>query len=221
MSTAPNKNVYRVLIIDDTVGIHEDIKKILADSEPNKLESLEAEVLSQKPKEHKDEARFNIDSAYQGEDGVKCVLKALGEANPYALVFLDMRMPPGIDGLETMKRLWQLDTDLQIVICTAFSDYSWEQIAAASGPTARLVILRKPFEPIEVRQLAHALTEKWRLEKLSRRHAGELEHMVVERTKELADSQMVFQLILEEKIQEAKRRGIEPTRSINARPSHQ
>jgi two-component system, NtrC family, sensor kinase len=214
-TTAHAQNVYRVLIIDDTVGIHEDIRKILADPPPNKLESLEAEVLSQKaPVQAAATARFTIDSAYQGEEGVKCVLKALGDANPYALVFLDMRMPPGIDGLETMKRLWQLDTDLQIVICTAYSDYSWEQITAASGPTARLVILRKPFEPIEVTQLAHALTEKWRLEKLARHHAGELEHMVVERTKELAESQMVFQLILDEKIEDARRRITEQPKPL-------
>lgn len=199
------QNTYRILIIDDTVGIHEDIRKILAEPAPDALESLEEAVLSKKAPARPPMARFEIDSAYQGEEGVVCVRKSLTEGRPYALVFLDMRMPPGIDGLETMHQLWQIDTELQIVICTAFSDYTWEQITATTGPSSRLVILRKPFEPIEVVQLAHAMTEKWRLEKQSRRHAGELEHIVVERTRELAESQMVFQLILEEKIQEAKR----------------
>ena len=203
--SAPSQNSYRILVIDDTVGIHEDIRKILADHVPTGLEAFEEEVLSHKAPVKTSAVNFQIDSAYQGEEGVALVMRSLAEVKPYALVFLDMRMPPGIDGLETMKRLWQIDPELQIVICTAFSDYSWEQIHAASGATTRLVILRKPFEPIEVTQLAHALTEKWRVEKQTRRQTGDLEHMVIERTKELADSQMVFHLILEEKIQEAKR----------------
>jgi CheY-like chemotaxis protein len=201
------KSTYRILVIDDTVGIHEDIRKILAEPSPDTLASLEELVLAKKAAPRAPVARFEIDSAYQGEEGVECVRKSLTEGRPYALVFLDMRMPPGIDGLETMRHLWQIDTELQIIICTAFSDYTWEQITATTGPSSRLVILRKPFEPIEVTQLAHAMTEKWRLEKQARRHTGELEHIVVERTKELAESQMVFQLILEEKIQETKRRA--------------
>lgn len=203
--SAPRPNVFRVLIIDDTEAIHQDIRKVLAPSALDELESLEEELLSHPAPVRASTSRFEIDSAYQGDEGVGLVNRALEDGRPYALVFLDMRMPPGMDGLETMRQLWQLDTGLQIVICTAFSDYSWDQIAATTGPTARVVILRKPFEPIEVNQLAHALTEKWRLEKEARRHAGELERRVSERTKELAESQIVFHVLLEEKIQEAKR----------------
>lgn len=172
------------------------------------MDELEEAVLAKKPAAHPAACHFEIDSAFQGEDGIECVRQAVADRRPYALVFLDMRMPPGMDGLQTMRQLWKLDTDLQIVICTAFSDYTWDQIVATTGPTARLVILRKPFEPIEVTQLAHTLTEKWRLEKQARYHAGELQDMLVERTKELAESQMVFQLILEEKIQEIKRHAV-------------
>lgn len=202
--SAPTQNAYRILIIDDTVAIHDDIRKILTEPSHERLNDLEEAVLAIKPPSTDHACHFEIDSAFQGEEGIELVRQAIAARRPYALVFLDMRMPPGIDGLDAMRQLWKIDTDLQIVICTAFSDYSWNQIVATTGPTARLVILRKPFEPIEVTQLAHALTEKWRLERQARRHAGELQDMLVERTKELAESQMVFQLILEEKIQETR-----------------
>src|SRR6185503_19326859 len=85
----------------------------------------------------------------------------LREGRRFATAFVDVRMPPGMDGLQTIKRLWQVDPDLQVVICTAFSDYSFEQIIQELGNTDRLLILKKPFDPVEVRQLAGALSEKW------------------------------------------------------------
>ena len=72
-------------------------------------------------------------------------------------------MPPGWDGVETIEKLWQVDSELQTVICTAFADYSWQEMVARLGRSDRLLILKKPFDPIEVRQLASALTEKWNL----------------------------------------------------------
>ena len=91
------------------------------------------------------------------------VLQARKEGLPYAMVFLDVRMPPGWDGIETAQKLWEADPDLQIVLCTAYSDYSWQETVAALGRTDRLLILKKPFDRVEVCQLASALTEKWNL----------------------------------------------------------
>lgn len=205
-SSAPNSNSFRVLVIDDDPGIHEDIRKILTVSQNSALEKLEQEVLDTKAPVGPPMAQFEIDSAFQGEEGVECVRRAREENRPYALVFLDMRMPPGIDGRETIAKLWNIDSDLQVVICTAFSDYTWQQIAATTGSTTRVVILKKPFEPIEVLQLAHALTEKWLQEQGTRRFIGELENLVVERTQVLEDAQTVLHLIVEETIENAKRR---------------
>ena len=83
------------------------------------------------------------------------------EGRPYALAFVDIRMPPGIDGVETTARLWKADPDLQVVLCSAYADYSWEEVARRLGINQRLLILRKPFDNIEVRQMAHALAQKW------------------------------------------------------------
>ena len=79
------------------------------------------------------------------------------------MVTVDVRMPPGWDGIETTQKLWEVDPDLQVVICSAYSDYSWDEIIAKLGNSDRLLFLKKPFDAMEILQLANALTEKWRL----------------------------------------------------------
>ncbi|MGB0330899.1 MAG: ATP-binding protein, partial [Planctomycetota bacterium] len=78
-----------------------------------------------------------------------------------AVAFVDVRMPPGIDGVQTIKRLWEIDPNIQCVICSAFSDYSWQQMIDELGHTDKLLILKKPFDPTEICQIASAFTEKW------------------------------------------------------------
>jgi len=124
------------------------------------------------------------------------VQAALGSRRPYALAFVDVRMPPGWDGIETSARIWQVDPDLQIVICTAFADYSWDDMVDKLGATDRLVILKKPFEAIEVLQLASALTEKWRLQQEAKHELEHLETLVRERTRVLEETNAKLTLAL-------------------------
>ncbi len=91
------------------------------------------------------EARFEVDSAFQGKEGLQKVQAALAEGDPYALAFVDMRMPPGWDGIETIGHLWEADPQLQVVICTAYSDYSWNDMHRHLGNSDSLLILKKPF----------------------------------------------------------------------------
>ena len=91
------------------------------------------------------------------------VEQAVAAGKPYALAFVDMRMPPGWDGVETIEHIWKVDPEIQVVICTAFSDHPWHRIAARLGKSDRLLILRKPFDAVEVEQLASSLTHKWNL----------------------------------------------------------
>ena len=155
-----------ILIIDDTPAIHEDYRKILT---PDSLESIEFDELagelfgSDSPVEPK--TKFRLDSAMQGQEGLAYVEDALRDGWRYALAFVDMRMPPGWDGVETIRRIWAVDPQLQIVVCTAYSDHSWANMAAELGVTDRLMILKKPFDSIEVLQMAHALAAKWRYAK--------------------------------------------------------
>ncbi|HEX8823738.1 MAG TPA: ATP-binding protein, partial [Archangium sp.] len=178
MSTGPSAPVPRVLIIDDTPSIHQDFHLILSGrkdgaplDEMSEMEVALFGVESPRPKGHS----FEVDSALQGEEGIERVCAALKEGRPYSVAFVDVRMPPGMDGVETIERLWREDPDLQVVLCSAYTDYSWEQVAQRLGISQRLLILRKPFDSIEVRQIAHALAEKWELLRRDRRRMQELE----------------------------------------------
>ena len=153
---------HRILVIDDNAAIHEDIRKILALPKTGSasFEDQDA-LLFGKPAEAASSASFEIDSALQGQEGLELVRKSLEADRPYALAFVDVRMPPGWDGVETIGRIWQIYPELQVVICTAYSDYSWEDITRKFGHSDNVLILKKPFDNIEVLQMAHALTKKW------------------------------------------------------------
>jgi CheY-like chemotaxis protein len=125
---------------------------------------------------------FEIDSAYQGQEGLDLIGKSLLEDRPYSLAFVDVRMPPGLDGVQTTRMIWGKYPDLQVVMCTAFSDYPWEEILLILGYSDRMVILKKPFDNIEVLLLAIAMTEKWRLHQQSKLHVEELKMVLEERT---------------------------------------
>ncbi len=192
----------RVLIVDDNRAIHDEYRKILeVDMERfTGIEALEVQLFTQTNEETTPE--FNIDSAYQGQEGLEKVRLALKTNRPYRIAFVDMRMPPGWDGLETIGLLLKEDPKLQVVLCTAYTDYSWEEIVDKVGETDRLFILKKPFETIEVRQLAHALNRRWVLKEqaeykfnemtsLIRSNAEALEVANAQLRKEMADRERV------------------------------
>jgi signal transduction histidine kinase len=180
----------RILVVDDNRAIHEDFRKILGsmDRGEDALAAISADIFgtaSSAGAPVLPAPRFEMDSTYQGEEGLAAVVRARAEGRPYAMAFVDMRMPPGWDGLETVTKLWEAQSDLQVVICTAFSDYSWHEIFKKLAYSDRLLILRKPFDAIEVQQLAAALTEKWRLTQQFRLMIGGLETKVQDRTAQL------------------------------------
>ncbi|HEU5077666.1 MAG TPA: ATP-binding protein [Opitutaceae bacterium] len=197
MISDQSKNHFRVLIVDDSRNIHDDFHKVLAPPPENTIADLEAELFGDAPAVVAPRIRFTVDSAFQGEEGVAMVAAAAESQMPYALAFVDMRIPPGMDGLGTIAKLWNIDPHLQVVICSAYSDYSWSEIIARLGQNDRLVILRKPFDNIEVLQLAHALTEKWSLQQRVKSHLDDLEKLISDRTRELHESQRLFRQILE------------------------
>jgi signal transduction histidine kinase/response regulator of citrate/malate metabolism len=181
----PNKN-RRILIIDDNRAIHEDFRKILRPRvSAELLAEAEADIFGDAASAPPQSTDFNLDSAYQGQEGVELARKAAASGQPYALAFVDMRMPPGWDGLTTTIKLWEVEPDLQIVICSAYSDYSWDDLITKIGQSDRLVILKKPFDNVEVLQLSLALTEKWHLLQQSRLKLETLQRAVAERTAEL------------------------------------
>src|SRR6185369_4277010 len=125
---------HRILIVDDNPAIHEDFRKVLISGHARNtaLEQVES-VLFNQPMSRSVSGRFRLDSAYQGQEALDKVASSLAEGQPFAVAFVDVRMPPGWDGIETIERFWDVDPELQCVICTAYSDYSWEKVSTRLG----------------------------------------------------------------------------------------
>ncbi len=161
-ATAPE----RVLVIDDNLSIHDDFRKVLGGEDASDATiDQAAALLFRRPAKAAKTLAVQLDFASQGQEGLARVEAALKAERPYALAFVDIRMPPGWDGIETISRLWSAQPDLQVVICTAFSDYSWEEMDRRLGQSDRFLILKKPFDNVEVRQLAASLATRARLER--------------------------------------------------------
>jgi CheY-like chemotaxis protein len=186
MNTSPIQPGNRILVIDDNASIHEDFRKILGPGQDqNAGLALVKEQMLGENSAASPRSDFVIDSAFQGQEGLAMARLAAKEGNPYALAFVDVRMPPGWDGVETIGQLWKCCPELQIVVCSAYSDYSWEEMIHQLGHSPNLVVLQKPFDNIEVLQLAHALTEKWRLNRKLQSQMDDLDTLVRRRTSEL------------------------------------
>ncbi len=186
MTSAGEPLIHRVLTIDDNPAIHEDFKKILS-RDPNADTALAAEealLLGDMLPQNAD-SRLELCSALQGAAGVELARRARAEGRPFAVAFVDMRMPPGWDGLKTIEELWKVDPDVQVVICSAYTEYRWSELRSRLGASDRLLVLKKPFESIEVQQAASSLCRKWHNERMLRRHVEDLEHVIAARTKGL------------------------------------
>lgn len=180
----------RILLVDDNIAIHEDFKQILKVENIQKdVEqiALENDLFHDKKGEPAEvsKIRYDIDDAYQGEEAIEMVDTAAANGVPYALIFMDVRMPPGIDGLQTIQRIWEKHPNIEMVICTAHSDYSWEDIMSMFGTTDHLLFIKKPFNSVSIKQIALTMTTKWELDCQNKEHIATLESRIAERTKEL------------------------------------
>jgi diguanylate cyclase (GGDEF)-like protein len=176
----------RVLIIDDNPTIHRDFEKVLVHELFEDVSMTAAErILFGVEASRPQHPHFELSFALQGVEGVELARQRLLDRKPFALAFIDMRMPPGWDGLETIEKLWAVDPDVQVVVCSAHSDYDWTDFIERLGHSDKLLILKKPFEPIEVLQCASALTRKWQDAQILRRHVRALEQTVHARTEGL------------------------------------
>jgi two-component system NtrC family sensor kinase len=150
----------RLLIIDDNPSIHKDVRKILSSDAPDDdLRAMEATLFDENPTYEQGQS-YRIDSANHGREGVAMAQRAIDEGDPYVLAVVDMRMPGGWDGLETIEHLWQIDHQVQTLICTAYSDYSWSEICQRLGDTDRLQMIKKPFGTEAFQHLIEELVDK-------------------------------------------------------------
>ncbi|CAM2011157.1 response regulator transcription factor [Acanthopleuribacter pedis] len=184
----------RILICDDNRDIHKDIQKILSPVQPTELDqelrSFEDALFSDDPAftekaKKTPDIRYRIDSAFQGKQALEMVEKAADDNDPYTLVFMDVRMPPGWDGIRTVDQIWRRFPFTEVVIVTAYSDYTWDEMVQKLGVNDKLLFIKKPFDSLEVKQLALNLTTKWNTAYRAQRHVEQLQNDVHRRVEAL------------------------------------
>jgi diguanylate cyclase (GGDEF)-like protein len=207
-------NAGKILIVDDNKDIHEDIRYIL-DSSVTSAEYLETMSLKNElfGVDRTDDAhaeifdiKYKINDAYQGEEAINMVKQAQDEGNPYSLVFMDVRMPPGMDGIKAIEEIWKIEPSTEVVICTAYSDYSWDQIISKLGQNDHLLFIKKPFDSASVKQIALSMTTKCNLQRQISTHIANLESEVQNRTQELRG--LVDQLTTEISLRKEKEKEL-------------
>lgn len=183
MNTLENN---RILIIDDNTTIYEDFCKVLTPKNVSTeaLNLLASQILQEKIDASKNSRQptYQIEYASQGKDGFNLVQKSIEAGLPYAMAFVDVCMPPGWDGIETIKQIWTVDPEIQIAICTAYSEYSWKEITAKLGFTDQFIILKKPFDDIEILQMACSLVTKWNLNNKVKFQSEHIQHLLEEQS---------------------------------------
>lgn len=160
----------RVLIVDDQAEIHDDFAEMLTDQTGTRASDDAAMAFTRGRTEvpHADRAvfpDFELSHALNGAEACAHVEKAWGSDRPFALAFVDVRMPPGMDGVETIQRIRETDRDIEIVIMTAYSDRSFDDIVRSAEPLHKTLYVRKPFYREEIQQIAVCLVGKWNVER--------------------------------------------------------
>ena len=185
MTNREHSSTPRILIVDDNPSIHRDFELVLLDNlEPPGLEADERRMYGPAAQASFSKPACSLDHALSGLEGIEKVRQALAEDRPYQLAFVDIRLH-GIDGVETIARVWRMDPRIQIVICTACADYSWKDLARRLGRTDKLFLLKKPFDNIEVSLLASTLAEKWFLARQAALKLEQMELLVAQRTQKV------------------------------------
>lgn len=172
---------YKILVVDDNPEILEDFKKVLGQNvvTHDALEKLSTQVFGEretnKPKNFLD--KFELHFASQGADAIKKIEESITLNHPFSVMYIDVKMPPGMNGLETVKRVHLIDSNLEIVICSAYNDYTLDQMAQRICDHDRLIYIKKPFTSIEVQQLTRCLTSKWQAQRNSTNYIRDLEKL--------------------------------------------
>ncbi|MBK8209478.1 MAG: EAL domain-containing protein [Rhodospirillales bacterium] len=173
----------RILVADDEQRILDDYAAVLsgesenADSRRARIADLETELFGGAP----DQRRlpdFSLCLCLQADDAVRAVEESIRDGKPFAVAFLDVRMPPGADGVEAAERIRKLDQEINIVFVTGFSDLRPEDIATRVPPIDKLLYCQKPFHANELRQVAYALSAKWSAQRTLQATRQRLEQVI-------------------------------------------
>jgi two-component system, NtrC family, sensor kinase len=183
----------KILVVDDQQDLREQLAKLLRkagqkDETHSLIEQMRARLLGNKEATEEvpesdqessdDVSPYIVEIAAQGEEAWNMVKEANKNDDSYAVMFLDMRMPPGWDGLETATKIREIDKNIEIVIMTAYADHDQAQIAEQVGMPEKLLYIKKPFQAEEIYQLALSLTSKYTLERADKEKKRWLESLL-------------------------------------------
>ena len=151
----------RVLIVDDEQGIHDDFSEMLQPRPPTASDAMAAAFVRRKERRDDFLPKFELLHAHSGEQGCELVRQAREAGRPVAVAYVDIRMPPGMDGVGTIRRIREIDTEIELVIMTAYSAKPLSEIVSDMVLLDKLLYIRKPFAREEIQQISLSLVEKW------------------------------------------------------------
>lgn len=213
-----NQKVFRILVADDESSILTVFDKIFSGKKTNYMLSSKIGELkskdSRKDSSYQSAISFDLATCWQGDEAVDVVKRSLEQDRPFSVAFLDIRMPPGPDGVWAGEQIRGLDPDIEIVIITGYSDFHPQEIALLIPPVHKLLYIKKPLHRQEVVQVASALASKWHMERELREIHKELENRVHERTRELVNANQELQVEIAERkrVEETLRKSEEKLR---------
>jgi diguanylate cyclase (GGDEF)-like protein len=162
----------RILIVDDEPATHDSYRRSFAGQRSDTGDALDAmaadlfgEDVTEGDANGNARPDFILTHVDQGLDAIAAVEQALADSEPFAVAFIDVRMPPGIDGRETAQRIRAIDPEINLVIVTGFSDFSPVEISKVAGPADKIFYIAKPFEVAEITQTATALAQRWEIDR--------------------------------------------------------
>lgn len=173
----------KILVVDDNKDVHSEFRSLLQPVTVNSQvvgDEYDGDSLVRSKA-----SKYELICAAQGWEAIEIVKQAEVSESPFALAFIDLRMPPGINGLETIKKIWEISPLMEVVLCTSYSDHNLNEISEFLGDTKRLLLLKKPFEPFEIKQISASLTAKWNYAYKVNFHLSNLETLLNERTTSL------------------------------------
>jgi signal transduction histidine kinase/ActR/RegA family two-component response regulator len=195
-----------ILIVDDNPDIYRDFRTILdTHHQGDDLFRLKSEIIEDEEATDRFRPNYQLTFSNHGREAVDKVKASIDKDQPFQLAFVDFYMPPGWDGQKTIERIWKVDPRIQIVLCTAFSIFSQDQIEKRFQHNENLLILKKPFDVAEVTQMANTLTQKWLLAKQTKQKQEELAFITNQRTQDLQAANHRMKSEIEEHRQLSKR----------------
>ncbi len=179
----------RILVAEDDINTSQLFNRVLSPEDPkesfSELEKMSARLFGESNSQTSVNVPTDLFVCHQANKAVEEVKKSIDENRPYAVAFLDVRMPPGPSGIWAARQIRMADPDIEIVIVTGYSDIRTEEIAHKVQPPHKLLYLQKPLHPEEIAHFAHSLSSKWLMEKNSHNINKKLENEVDKRILEL------------------------------------